>query len=54
MFCGAKVRFVHVGGKGLCPSERSVDEKSVGKRVKVELLDSDDDGGLVVEDNWSK
>ncbi|SPO27901.1 related to NTG1 - DNA repair protein [Ustilago trichophora] len=42
------------GGKGLCPSERKVDEKSALKRVKVDLLDSDDDMVAGQGENWVK
>ncbi|KAJ9474760.1 Endonuclease III-like protein [Pseudozyma hubeiensis] len=50
---GPRCDLCDVGKAGLCPSRRKVDGKSVEKRVKVEMLDSDDDG-LVVQDNWVK
>lgn len=49
---GPRCDLCDVGKAGLCPSKRVVDEKSVEKRVKVELLASDDE--MVVEDNWVK
>ncbi|SPO28911.1 related to NTG1 - DNA repair protein [Ustilago trichophora] len=42
------------GGKGLCPSERIVDEKSASKRVKVELLESDNEPLDGEDENWVK
>ncbi|CDS01920.1 related to NTG1-DNA repair protein [Sporisorium scitamineum] len=50
---GPRCDLCAVGQAGLCPSAREVDEKSTVKRVKVELLASDDEG-VTVEDNWVK
>ncbi|KAF6766922.1 HhH-GPD domain protein [Kalmanozyma brasiliensis GHG001] len=49
---GPRCDLCSVGAAGLCPSKREVDQKSVEKRVKVELLDSD--GEMEVQDNWVK
>lgn len=51
---GPRCDLCDVGKAGLCPSRRKVDGKSVEKRVKVEMLDSDDEAAMVVQDNWVK
>ncbi|TKY89135.1 hypothetical protein EX895_001666 [Sporisorium graminicola] len=50
---GPRCDLCAVGQAGLCPSARVLDERSTAKRVKVEMLASDDEG-VVVEENWVK
>ncbi|PWY98738.1 DNA glycosylase [Testicularia cyperi] len=50
---GPRCDLCDVGKAGLCPSFRDVDAKSALKRVKVELLDSDDES-IENKGNWVK
>ncbi|SJX64459.1 related to NTG1-DNA repair protein [Sporisorium reilianum f. sp. reilianum] len=50
---GPRCDLCSVAAAGLCPSARVVDEKSAAKRVKVEMLASDDED-VRVEDRWVK
>ncbi|SNX86241.1 related to NTG1 - DNA repair protein [Melanopsichium pennsylvanicum] len=51
---GPRCDLCKVGQAGLCPSFNPPDAKAASKRIKVDLLDSDDEQVLGQADNWVK